>query len=184
MKRLVLREARCLKSARHHHVVGFERAFFFGHSDNSRSFMGIVMDRADENIVPYLAVRVTPSKISALCGWFQCLANVVAYVHCLDITHRDIKPPDILVKDGKVLLADFGISNMSLVKTQTTQGSDFNSRQSLPERHPSETKQLSLTEHSEMKMEERPHTESPKTPSNGHLFLKRFFSCFGGIFGH
>ncbi|KAI1080953.1 ankyrin repeat-containing domain protein [Whalleya microplaca] len=53
-------------------------------------------------------------------GWFRCLANAMAYVHGIGITHRDIKPPNILVKGETVLLADFGISKLNLMKTVPT----------------------------------------------------------------
>ncbi|KAI1409911.1 kinase-like domain-containing protein, partial [Hypoxylon sp. FL1857] len=126
MKRLILKEARCLNHARHRHIVRFETAFFSEFPDKSKSFMGIVMDRAEGDIGPYLRSQASPTRIS---GWFQSLANVVAYVHGLGITHRDIKPPNILIQNGKVLLADFGISKMGLVRTlPTTQPNDPRAR--------------------------------------------------------
>ncbi|KAI1392941.1 kinase-like domain-containing protein [Hypoxylon trugodes] len=129
MKRLILREARCLNYAKHRHIIRFETAFYLESQDESRSFMGIVMDRAEGDIRAYLKCQMSSEKNSKICGWFQCLSNAVAYVHGLGITHRDIKPPNILVKDGKVLLADFGISKLGLVKTlPTTQPNDPRSR--------------------------------------------------------
>jgi serine/threonine protein kinase len=34
----------------------------------------------------------------------------LAYVHGKDVVHKDIKPQNILVKDNKIYLADFGLS--------------------------------------------------------------------------
>lgn len=118
MKREILKEAKCLQNASHKHVIRFTTAYYF--ESSSRTYMGIVMDRADEDIRGYLEGKKLHQERSSICSWFRCLANVVRYVHGRGITHRDIKPPNILVKDGKVLLADFGISKMGLEKTLAT----------------------------------------------------------------
>ncbi|KAK7750054.1 hypothetical protein SLS62_008047 [Diatrype stigma] len=118
MKREILKEARCLKSASHKHVIRFTTAYYL--ESPTKPYMGIVMDRADEDIRGYLEGKKNQQERSIICSWFRCLANVVRYVHGRGITHRDIKPPNILVKDGKVLLADFGISKMGLEKTLAT----------------------------------------------------------------
>lgn len=52
--------------------------------------------------------------------WFGCLASVVDYIHGIGIRHRDIKPENILLRQGKVLLADFGISRMGIIQTLST----------------------------------------------------------------
>jgi serine/threonine protein kinase len=42
--------------------------------------------------------------------WFGCLLKTLAYVHRECVLHKDIKPQNILVKDGVIYLADFGLS--------------------------------------------------------------------------
>jgi len=49
-------------------------------------------------------------KKSLLRGYFGCLASALRYLHERQIRHRDIKPPNILVKGENVYLADFGIA--------------------------------------------------------------------------
>jgi serine/threonine protein kinase len=41
---------------------------------------------------------------------FGCLASALAFMHQQTIRHKDIKPQNILVHQGKVLYADFGLS--------------------------------------------------------------------------
>jgi serine/threonine protein kinase len=41
---------------------------------------------------------------------FGCLTNGLAYIHKLTIRHKDIKPQNILIHDGRVIYTDFGIS--------------------------------------------------------------------------
>ena len=49
-----------------------------------------------------------PSK---LIGYILQLCCALKYIHSRDIFHRDIKPENILVRDKKLVLADFGIAH-------------------------------------------------------------------------
>lgn len=43
-------------------------------------------------------------------GFFGCLAGTLDYLHKNKVIHQDIKPQNILVKENRALLTDFGIS--------------------------------------------------------------------------
>jgi serine/threonine protein kinase len=108
-KRTLLQEAQVLVAARHGHVVKLIEAYFLkGEYDDIR--FSIVMECADANLDVYLTSR----KISQFADWFGCLIGVTTYIHGLGIQHKNIKPSNILVKDRRVLLSDFGISSVSL----------------------------------------------------------------------
>lgn len=49
-------------------------------------------------------------KLSTLRTYFGCLAAAVAYLHDKCVRHKDIKPKNILVDKGIVILTDFGLS--------------------------------------------------------------------------
>ncbi|KAF2012981.1 kinase-like protein [Aaosphaeria arxii CBS 175.79] len=52
----------------------------------------------------------TGSQRAVLWSAFGCLADGLAFIHRSTIRHKDIKPKNILVHDGKVMYTDFGIS--------------------------------------------------------------------------
>jgi serine/threonine protein kinase len=52
-------------------------------------------------------------------SWTGCLIQALDYLHEMKVKHKDIKPGNILIMDGKVLLADFGISK-DLIDSDTT----------------------------------------------------------------
>lgn len=58
----------------------------------------------------YELARSSPDKLSLLRSFFGCLTNALQYIHSIKIRHRDIKPQNILVKDDRCFLTDFGIA--------------------------------------------------------------------------
>lgn len=76
------------------------------------AYVGLIMDPvADCDLAAFLVAALNNNdKMSLLRSFFGCLAGAVQYLHERQIRHRDIKPPNILVKGDCVYLADFGIA--------------------------------------------------------------------------
>ena len=127
----LVQEAKILHVAHHHHVVRLVHTYFY-EADGDETIFAVVMDRADGSLDKYLRRGKTPLE-----QWFGCLIDVVRHIHGLGIRHRDIKPTNILIKGGVVLLADFGISQMGLGKTMPT---------TFPTRSPSRTREYCAPE--------------------------------------
>lgn len=106
----LVQEALTIRQARHHHVVQLIEVYFdnqYQRTDEIR--FAIIMDRADSNLRHYLQPKTCPDK-----RWFGCLLRAVCYLHTSHILHGAIKPENILVQGGQVLLTDFGLSQISL----------------------------------------------------------------------
>ncbi len=101
-------EIETLKRARHRHVVEL-----VGSYTESR-FLGLIMSPvAEMDLALYLEpsqVAPSPQKSSALRTFFGCLATALEFLHARQIRHKDIKPQNILIKNGTVLLTDFGLA--------------------------------------------------------------------------
>lgn len=111
-KQRLIQEARSIHQARHHHVIQLIHIYFDNqHRNTDEIRFAIIMDRADSDLRYYLQYGKCPEK-----RWFGCLSRVVRYIHSLDIRHQDIKPENILIKGGRVLLADFGLSQNGIRK--------------------------------------------------------------------
>ncbi|KAN0114727.1 hypothetical protein V8E51_004271 [Hyaloscypha variabilis] len=99
-------ELAILKTVNHHHCVKLVGSY------TDPVYLGLIMDPvADCDLGRFLAEASTNNdKKSLLRGYFGCLASALQYLHERQIRHRDIKPPNILVKGYTVYLADFGIA--------------------------------------------------------------------------
>ncbi|KAK0263611.1 hypothetical protein LTR35_017516 [Friedmanniomyces endolithicus] len=113
-KRLLAQEAKILYFARHQHVVHLIHTYFQEMDETEMKF-AVIMERADGDLHHHLRPGTSPCV-----QWFGCLVGVVHHIHALGIRHRDIKPTNVLIKGGRILLADFGISQMGLGKTIPT----------------------------------------------------------------
>ena len=112
-------ELQTLKSLSHRHLVQLVGSY------TDSSCVGLIMTPvADMNLATYLRATEKPeSRKACLRRFFGCLATALSYLHDQHIQHKDIKPANILVKEQKVYLTDFGTSKSWDSETpKTTQG--------------------------------------------------------------
>lgn len=99
------REVVALCSLRHVHIVGVVAYYTL-----EDQFSIIMSPVAEGNLSEYmLNDRSAPlTKSSNLSKWMGCLTSAVSYMHEKSWQHLDIKPSNVLVTGGHVMLSDFG----------------------------------------------------------------------------
>lgn len=109
-----------LKQMRHEHIVQIIGSY------TDPRYMALIMSPvADCDLARFLklAPKATYGDgMSSLRTFFGCLATAVQYLHKNRIRHKDIKPSNVLIKDGNVLLTDFGLSRDCNHTRSTTEG--------------------------------------------------------------
>jgi serine/threonine protein kinase len=115
------REFAILNRLKHRHIIQVVKIFF------CKKRLYIVMDQvADTDMKQYL------EKVDALGDgmekdslrktmqmWPGCLIQAIDYLHEMRVKHKDLKPANILIMAGQVLIADFGVSK-DLIDEETT----------------------------------------------------------------
>lgn len=107
-------EVNILKALRHHHVAQIHSTYC-----TEREFAVIMRPVAEMNLGEYLAYNSRPTGDSPIYSWFGCLATAFDYLHERKIKHQDVKPANILIRDGQIIVADFGISKDVLNEATT-----------------------------------------------------------------
>lgn len=63
----------------------------------------------------------------------SCLTAALEYVHSESVAHHDIKPANILFSDGRLYLADFGLSTVAKDQGDFTEATRVNPEYAAPE---------------------------------------------------
>ncbi|KAI0880960.1 kinase-like protein [Annulohypoxylon maeteangense] len=128
MNEKIKKEIFIMTTAKHHHIVKLCGSHYI---ESSQTIGLLILPVAEMNLAEYLEVwgrnhvnEFEQQKARRnMCQWPPCLFQVLDYLHDAGFRHKDIKPSNILIKDGQVYLADFGISsNFRDSNTSKTKG--------------------------------------------------------------
>ena len=103
-------ELSVIQRVRHKHLVAY-----VGSYSDFESFSLILSPVADQVLKTLLSDHdkhdpLSSQDIFCLRNAFGCLATTLSYLHDQRVRHKDIKPGNILLNEGRIYLCDFGIS--------------------------------------------------------------------------
>lgn len=117
--KLFKREVDHLKKLKHRHLVRYIGSY------TDPRYVGIIMDPvAEKDLEAFLSQGMfKPAEYACIREAFGCLCSAVVYLHSQNVRHKDIKPQNILVKERKVFITDFGLAiNWKTLGRSTTTG--------------------------------------------------------------
>jgi serine/threonine protein kinase len=115
----LVNEIRILKALDHPNIVHY---FYCERSDTG---VNLFMELCDGSLQDIIKARTSPDPVKrdlyrrGLPTIMQQTLSAVAYLHEMNITHRDLKPQNILVKGDRIKLTDFGTAHQLANKDET-----------------------------------------------------------------
>uniref|UniRef100_A0A8H7N087 non-specific serine/threonine protein kinase n=1 Tax=Bionectria ochroleuca TaxID=29856 RepID=A0A8H7N087_BIOOC len=126
--KLFQNELEVLQFVDHQHIVKVVGSY------TDASVVGILMTPvADQDLAAFLEKKLPPSgeadRRLRIRTFFGCIATAIDYLHnnkIKGVQHKDIKPKNILVKESKVYLTDFGTAQVRREDVDDTAESSTN----------------------------------------------------------
>lgn len=108
IEKQVRSEVEIMQKLRHHHI-----ATILMFSKEGNTFHLIMHPVADYDLRVYLEEICVDDnyprhRLRCLDNWFGCLTSALTYAHEQSVKHEDIKPSNILIKNDRPYLSDFG----------------------------------------------------------------------------
>lgn len=110
-------EIRTMRRVSNRHIASFYAAYIFEKKNHVPRFCILMQPAANSGTLESFisacragAQGMTREQLEVLLKTFGCLSTALKFIHRHMIRHKDVKPANILLHDGKVLLADFGSS--------------------------------------------------------------------------
>ncbi|RSM10908.1 hypothetical protein CDV31_007036 [Fusarium ambrosium] len=112
-------ELQNLKKLSHRHLVKY-----VGSYTDPRVFAILLLPVADMDLKTFLSRDPFPEgELPSVREYFGCITAGIAYLHRSSIRHKDITPRNVLIKDNKIFVTDFGLSlDWSEVSKSKTDG--------------------------------------------------------------
>lgn len=109
------RELKILKRVKHPNVINIYDVI------KTRTRIYIFMDMAAASVASHLEATEEPASEQTARNWFGGISNAIAYLHHIEIAHRDLKNDNILIdSNGQAKLTDFGFSCFTFDKRNKT----------------------------------------------------------------
>jgi serine/threonine protein kinase len=110
LRREVENEVNIMERLSHLHIT---KIAFWDYDPDKDIFSIVMQPVADCNLLQFLRescikASFPRTELTHLTTWFGCLVSALSFAHANDIKHEDIKPGNILIKNRRVYLADFG----------------------------------------------------------------------------
>ena len=85
----------------------------------------LLMDYAEGGSLQQRLVELGPPAPAEAVHFIEQICEGLAYAHSRGLVHQDLKPANVLLKDGQALVADFGIAGAlhTIVSTRPPMGS-------------------------------------------------------------
>lgn len=109
----LLNEIKIMCSLNHPNIVHY---FYCERKDNN---VNLFMELCDQSLAEHMMNKVVPKRgvgsglMLTAPSVLKQVVSAVAYLHGKSIAHRDIKPQNILLKEDKIKLTDFGTSRQT-----------------------------------------------------------------------
>ena len=79
----------------------------FTTDEGRHEYLNIIMETFESNFFELLKMHSTPAPLDLKTYTYQMLRGLL-YLHTLGVCHRDLKPQNMLVKNRRLVICDFG----------------------------------------------------------------------------